>query len=199
MAPGVRWRDGDSVTELGARLARETAVDLRLRWQALWLLRQGYARRAVVQALGVHPRTLCAWVAWYQTGGCAEVARHRLGAGNGQTCRLTDEQLAELAAWAGDGLFYTYADARQWVEEAWGVAYSYDGIRSLLNRIGIAPRVPRPLAGQADLDAQDAWKRGACRRRLQPTRPRRSRGWAGAMSSASASWARPAACSPPEG
>lgn len=49
-------------------------------------------------------------------GGCAEVARHQLGTGNGHSCRLTEEQLAELATWAAEGTFFTYEDARQRVK-----------------------------------------------------------------------------------
>jgi transposase len=165
MLQGINWRAADSESELGYRFSHEAVSDLRPRWQALWLLRQGYTRRAVVQALGIHPRTLCDWIAWYNIGGCAEVAKHRLGMGNGQTCRLTEEQLAELAAWAAEGTFYTYEEARQWVANTWQVRYSYDGVRSLCDRIGIHPRVPRPLASQADAVAQEAWKNGGCVRR----------------------------------
>jgi transposase len=163
MSQGIDWRVDDTESELGYRFSHETVPELCRRWHALWLLRQGYTRSAVVQALGIHSRTLCDWIAWYQTGGCTEVARHRVGAGNGWVCRLTEEQLAELAAWAADGTFFTYEDARQWVADTWQVSYSYDGMRSLLDRIGIHPRVPRPLAVQADLVAQEAWKKGdAC-------------------------------------
>ena len=135
--------------------------------------------------VGVNPRTLRDWIAWYQVGGCAEVARHRCGAGNGQVCRLAEEQLAELAAWAADGTFYTYADAQQWIAETWQVDYTYNGVRSLLNRIGIYPRVPRPLAGDADVAAQEAWKKGGCARRYVRTTRLAPRGWAGATSSVS--------------
>jgi transposase len=162
MTSSIAWRPADSENELYYRYRYETIAELRPRWQALWLLRQGYTRQAVTQALGIHERTLRDWLAWYQLGGCPEVARHRLGGGQGHLCRLTVEQLAELAAWAADGLFYTYEDAQQWVAETWQVSYTYDGIRSLLNRIGIHPRVPRPVANQADLAAQEAWKKGGC-------------------------------------
>ncbi|MHB9134455.1 MAG: helix-turn-helix domain-containing protein [Armatimonadota bacterium] len=126
------------------------------------------------------------------------MARHRLGAGNGQLCRLTEEQLAELAAWAADGTFYTYEDARQWVADTWHVLYTYDGIRSLLDRIGIHPRVPRPLAGAADLAAQEAWKKGGSVRHCVHNTRLAPRGSAGVMSSASGSRGAHAGCSRPE-
>lgn len=199
MSHGIDWHVEDTESELGYRFAHEAAPDLRLRWQALWLLRQGYTRRAIVQALGIHSRTLCDWIAWYNSGGCAEVVQHRLGAGNGQVCRLSEEQLAELAAWAADGTFYTYEEARQWVADMWQVAYSYDGIRSLLNRIEIHPRVPRPLATQANLAVQAAWKKGGCVRRYRRTTRLAPRGWGGVMSSGSDSPAPRVGCSPPAG
>lgn len=172
----IAWRADDTEDELRYRYRSERVSELRPRWQALWLLRQGYSRKHVVQYVGIHPRTLCEWIAWYTRGGCAEVARHRLGAGNGQACWLTDDQLDELAAWAGFGALPTYEDARQWVAGTWQVSYSYDGIRTLLNRIGIHPRVPRPLAVQADLDAQAAWKKGGCVRRCVRATRRALRG-----------------------
>ena len=39
--------------------------------------------------------------------------------------------------------------------------YTGRGMRSLLHRLEITKRVPRPLAAQADLAAQEAWSRGA--------------------------------------
>ena len=174
MARHIVWHEADSANELWYRYQSETIRELRLRWHALWLLRQGYTRNAVIQALGINPRTLRDWIGWYQTGGCAEVAHHRSGRRAAYPCRLSVEQQAELAAWAADGLFYTVKEARQWVADTWLVVYSYDGMRTLLDRIGIHPRVPRPLAVQADVAAQEAWKKGGCwtrcvrRRRLTP-------------------------------
>lgn len=162
MGSHIVWREEDSANELWYQYQHETIPALRPRWQALWLLRQGYTRNAVVQALGINPRTLRDWIGWYQTGGCAAITRHRQGRREEYPCRLSVEQQAELAAWAADGLFYTIEDARRWVAETWQVAYTYDGMRTLLDRIGIHPRVPRPVAVQADVTAQEAWKKGGC-------------------------------------
>jgi transposase len=165
MKNDINWRAEDTAAELEYRYQAERASELQPRWQALWLLRQGYPRQTVARFVGITPRTLRTWLAWYNNGGCAEVARHRLGAGNGQECRLTDDQLGELAAWAAFGQLETYDEACKWVADTWQVHYSYDGMRSLLNRIGIYPRVPRPLAVQTDLAAQEAWKKGGCVKR----------------------------------
>ena len=98
MEDHIAWRAHDTADELGYRYQSEHLSELRPRWQALWLLRQGYTRKTVVDLVWIHPRTLRDWIAWYNLGGCEEVAQHRLGAGNGPPCRLTYEQLDELAA-----------------------------------------------------------------------------------------------------
>jgi transposase len=176
MECNIVWRTQDTISELAYRYQSEPVAALRSRWQALWLLRQGYTRKTVAHLVGINPRTLRDWLAWYKGGGCAEVALHQRGAGNGQRCRLTEEQLAELAAWAATGAFYTYTDAQHWVADTWQVVYTYDGIRSLVNRIGIHPRVPRPLATQADRAVQEAWNKGGCARRCVRKRRRALRG-----------------------
>ena len=182
MSQEIDWRREDTVQELGYRVAHERVPDLRVRWHALWLLRQGYTRLAVRHLLGIHRCTLNTWLAWYQLGGCTEVACHRRGNQQGASCHLTDEQLAELAAWAAEGTFYTYEDAQHWIIETWAVEYTYDGVRSLLNRIGIYPRVPRPLASDADLTMQAAWKKGGCGRRCVLKTRLAPRRWAGVTS-----------------
>jgi transposase len=185
MKCGITWRAEDTESELAYRYRTEQAPELRIRWHALWLLRQGHTRPTVTRILGINPRTLYDWIAWYQAGGCRAIARHRQGWHTGHGCRLTDEQLAELAAWAAAGQFYTYEDAQHWIAETWQVPYAYDGVRSLLNRIGLYPRVPRPLATDTDLAEQDAWKKGDCGTRCGRTKRLAPRGWAGVMSSGS--------------
>jgi len=197
MENDIAWYAGDTIDELDYRYHAEPVPELRPRWQAFWLLRQGYTRKTVVRLVEVNPRTLRDWIAWYRIGGCAQVAQHRLGAGNGQTCRLTEAQLAELAAWAATGRFYTYADARRWVAATWHVSYTTDGMRSLLDRIGIHPRVPRPLAGEADRAAQETWKKGGCVRHSVRTKRLGPRGSAGVMNSVSGLRAARVGCSRP--
>ncbi|MHB9022751.1 MAG: LacI family DNA-binding transcriptional regulator [Armatimonadota bacterium] len=77
-AAKITWRSEDTIEALSARFHNEAAPDLRPRWQALWLLRQGYARAEVAREVGVNPRTLRDWLAWYRAGGASAVAAHRL-------------------------------------------------------------------------------------------------------------------------
>jgi transposase len=157
----LHWNPGDTIAALAVRYHREVAPDLQIRWHALWLLRRGLARDEVADLLDVHPRTLRDWIAWYQQGGCAEIARHRSGGRQGQSCRLSLEQEAELAAWAETGIFHAIADVQHWVADYWGIDYTYWGMRSLLDRLKIHAKVPRPRAVHADLAVQAAWKKGA--------------------------------------
>jgi len=156
----IAWRATDTVAELAYRYHTETKVDRQVRWHALWLLRRGLARAAVCDLLDINPRTLRDWIAWYRQGGCAGVARHQRGGCQGASSRLSLEQLAELAAWIGTGMFRTIEEVRQWVQATWGVRYTYWGMRSLLDRLKIHAKMPRPLAVTADLVAQEAWKKG---------------------------------------
>jgi transposase len=74
--------------------------------------------------------------------------------------RLTSAQQQALATQTARGVFRTGDEARQWVTEQFGVAYGYQGMYSLLTRLGGHPKTPRPMAAKADPVAQAAWKKG---------------------------------------
>lgn len=163
-AAPIRWREEDTVEALLARYRAERVLELRARWQALWLLRRGKSRAEVADVLGIDPRTLRDWITWYRQGGCAAVVGHREGGRGGSMPRLTTQQLDEVRGCAVRGEFCTIAEAGEWVKQEFGVTYTYWGIRSVLDRLKIHPREPRPLAAEADLAVQEAWKKGGCGR-----------------------------------
>jgi transposase len=155
----VDWQDDEAT--LRQRYRREADAELRPRWQALWLLRQGRSATEAAALVGVHRRSVQRWLSWYRQGGLAAVARHRQGGRQGRTAYLSAEQQAALHAATAQGTIRTVGEAVRWVEQQCGVRYTGWGMRSLLHRLKIRKKVPRPLAAKADLEVQEAWEKGA--------------------------------------
>jgi len=155
----VAWRE--SAADLYARYRDARDVEARKRLGALWLVRRGLGVAEASAAVGIGQRTLERWLAWYREAGLAAVLARVPGHGaTGAACRLSAAQRRELVARSGRGQFRTYDDARAWVRATWGVAYRYQGMYALLARLGVHPKVPRPVAAKADAAAQARWKRG---------------------------------------
>ncbi len=155
----VGW--AESERELYEIYRAQEDVGLRKRAQAMWLLRSGVTETEAARLAGVGRRTLTRWLGWYREGGLEEVNRRVPGHGApGGTARLTSEQMGQLRERAATGAFRTYEDARLWVLEAFGVEYGYHGMYSVLARMDVHPKVPRPIAAKADPEAQEAWKKG---------------------------------------
>ena len=156
----VEW--AAAAEELYGRYRGERDVGRRKRLHALWLVRRGEGVAAAAEQAGVGARSVERWLGWYRGGGLGEVLRRTPGHGaRGAPAKLTGEQLGRLGERAGSGEFRTYDQAREWVRSEYGVGYAYNGIWSLLARLEIRPKVPRPAAERADPAAQEAWKRGA--------------------------------------
>lgn len=156
----VEWQH--SATELKALYRAERDGRRRQRLHALWLMREGAHTMAEVGTLvGSCERSVQRWLDWYRAGGLPTLDTHRLGQAGGVVARVTLEDQAILAAYAADGTFRTIDEVRQWVEVTFGIAYSYWGMRSLLDRLKIHAKVPRPVNPKADPAAQAAWKKGA--------------------------------------
>jgi transposase len=162
MAVGkIEWCEADDDYGLEYRYKHERDGRVRVRWQALWLLRRGKSRTEVCDATGVNERTLRDWIHWYREGGCEAVGSHR-ACGKGNACRLSAEQREEIIAKAGAGVFRKVADVREWVKDNWGIEYTYYGMWAVLDRLHIHPKVPRPIASKADVHQQEDWKKGGC-------------------------------------
>jgi transposase len=163
----IAWREDEGVLAHAYRHERD--AELRPRLHALWLLRRRGRLGAVAELLGVHYRTVQQWVSWYRQGGLAEVRRHRQGGRQGAPSRLSPAQRQALLDQAATGAFATALDAVGWVAQQFGVPYTAGGMHSLFRRLRLKRKVPRPLAGQASLAAQAAWKRGGSRTRWLPS------------------------------
>ncbi len=163
----IDWQDSpDSLFRL---YRAETDPQLRTRWHALWLLRQGHSPTDAAQLVGVQVRTLRTWLSWYRAGGTTTIRQHRHGGRQGRHPFLTAQQRAQLKAHTATGAIKTIAQAVAWVQRQFGVTYTYWGMRSLFERLQSGKKVPRPQAENASSEAQAAWKKGASRTRWLPS------------------------------
>ncbi len=151
----ITWQEDEATLY---RLYRsESEAELRMRRQALWLLRQGYRAREVAGLVGIHLRTLRRWVAWYRQEGLAGLRGHRTGNPRGRAAHLTPAQESALVAEAAAGRIPSVAAA--WVAEHYVVRYTYWGMRSVFLRQCPAPWPRRPRRR-----SRRRGKKGPCQR-----------------------------------
>lgn len=155
----VEWQE--TADELKQLYQQERHRQRRTRLQALWHLRQGDRIEEVVAKVGVAYRSVQNWLRWYRAGGVGEVCRRVTGYHSGGVeAYLNAVQQRALAAKVSLGAFRTVWDAVQWVEDRWGIRYSYHGLYALLKRHDLHLKVPRPRSEKADPQQQAAWKKG---------------------------------------
>lgn len=155
----VEWEQ--SAAELYERYRAERTVEARKRLQALWRVRCGETETAAAAQAGIGRRTLTRWLSWYRSGGLDAVLSRVPGSGGrGVACRLSEAQQAELVRRCAEGQFQSTPEVQAWVAEHWGVEYRYHGMYSVLARLKLHPKVPRPRADKADPQAQEDWKKG---------------------------------------
>ena len=136
------WRPEDSSEALrGAYLAERDIVS-RTRLHGLWLMRTGLPLGQVASLLGVHYRTVQTWAAWYRKGGVKEVLSHRKG-GKGHPAFLSEDQENELIEQLESDRLRSVGEVRLWIESSYGVSYKHSSVYSLLERLGVSPRLLR--------------------------------------------------------
>ncbi len=129
----VEW--AETPEELHTKFRRERNGHRRARLEALWMLRSGSSISAAGAKVGVDYRTIQRWVSWYREGGLEAVLTRTPGyAAPGRPSRLTSEQRTVLLRKSRQGQFRTVRDAVDWVEQEFGVTYTYTGMHALLNR-----------------------------------------------------------------
>jgi hypothetical protein len=126
------------------------------------MLRRGERLKRVKELVGVAHVTIQWWVRWYEeAGGIEEVGRHRLGSGVRSYEAWTPVQGQRLREAMSEGWFRTIGEAMGWCEKELGVKVSYGELYYWFWRWGYRRRVPRPMAGKADVQAREGWKKGA--------------------------------------
>ena len=158
----VVWAAEDKASSLHAQYRAEPVAEVRTRLHALWLVRRGESPTVAAAEVGVSRRSVQRWLGWYREGGLAAVRSPRRG-GPGKPCFLTTDQQAQVVAEAATGVFRTGQAVRDWIEERFGVAYTVAGVYTLMERLGLRLKVPRPQHPNAAPQAQAAWKKGGSR------------------------------------
>nr|WP_243454891.1 winged helix-turn-helix domain-containing protein [Meiothermus sp. CFH 77666] len=94
-------------------------------------------------------------------GGLGEVLKRVPGWGvKVRRAWLDEGQQLELKDECAKGSFRTYEEAQQWVQQRFGVQYSYKGLYGLMARWKVHPKAPRPSSAKADAAALGRWKKG---------------------------------------
>ncbi|MCY4521394.1 MAG: winged helix-turn-helix domain-containing protein [Caldilineaceae bacterium] len=135
----INWALKDTADALHAQYRAEPVAEVRTRLQALWRLHLGEGPTAVAAGVGVSR------------------------GGHGTPSYLTPAQQEQVVAEAAKGVFATAQAVRDWIEERFGVVYTRDSLYTLLPRLGIRLKVPRPRHAQTDPQAQAAWPKGGSR------------------------------------
>jgi hypothetical protein len=89
-----------------------------------------------------------------------EVGRHQLGSGVRSYEAWTPVQGQRLREAVSEGRFRTIGEAMAWCEKEVGVKVSYEELYYWFRRQGYRRRVPQPMAGKADGQAREGWRRG---------------------------------------
>ncbi len=158
----IPWAEADTAEALHQRYLAEADGIVRTRLHALWRLRQpeaGWTPTTVAVTLGVHRSTVQLWLKWYREGGLAPICARRRG-GVGKPSYLTPVQQEALVAEAARGGFATAQAVRDWIEDRFGVVYSVGSLYTLLPRLGIRRKRPRPRHPKADPQARASWQKG---------------------------------------
>lgn len=154
----VDWEE--NIAELKQKYREEKHPQRRERLFTLWHLCLGKQIRQVSEMTGTDERVIQRWVSWYRSGGLEEVLRRVTGHNTiGASAYLNLHQQKALAARVKLGDFRTVWDVIEWVQARWGIAYSYEGMRSVMKRNQCVLKVPRPQSEKANVQEQEEWQK----------------------------------------
>lgn len=154
----VEWKQSEAA--LRQLYNQETHIERRTRYHALWLIRGGRTMKEVSEIVDHHYDTICRWIDWYRDREVSEGAHRLPGQAGGGESYWTPEQETQLMERANAGAFRTAREMQHWLNEQFDVDYSHQGVYSLLERLEMVWKVPRPTNPKADPDQQASWKKG---------------------------------------
>lgn len=154
----IDWRD-EEATLKRLYLAEKDAV-VKPRLHLLWLVRSGKQVKEATALVGCHARTAQQWLAWYREGGVDEVRAKKGGNYRGAPPRLSPDQIDALVTQANKEGFESGLAIRDHIEQTFGVLYKVGGVYSLLKRLKVKKKVPRPMNVKAEEAVQEAYKKG---------------------------------------
>jgi len=136
----------ESADELKQLLSRERHPVKQQRLHALYLLASGQARfrSDIASLLGIDRNTVGRWLERYAHGGLDALLE--LYSPPGKAPALLPDQVAQLQrALAQPQGFASYAEARQWISDTFGVALTYNATHKLVRyKLGAKLKVARP-------------------------------------------------------
>ena len=147
----------ETETELRTLEKRQSNAKLLLRTQLLRLLKSGefLQLKKAVEILGITEKY--GYDLWnkYKTEGLGSYLQLNYRANR---AKLNEEQKAKLVKRARMG-FDSQAEAREFIENQFGVQYTQQGISLLFQRLKIKAKVPRPFNIKADEGQQSSYKK----------------------------------------
>lgn len=156
---GVRYPDGGGLTAEG-RARRET-----VRLQAAELFAQQVPVAQIAKRLRVSQHAVYKWRRRWRAEGKAGLASK---GPSGTDCRLTGEQLDQLAAMLQEGpAAHGYVEDQRWtlarvadlIADRFRTRYTLRGVSLLLHRMGFSPQLPAHRPVERDEDKIATWRR----------------------------------------
>ena len=134
------------------RRRKERDARLANRLSALLWLADGLSREQVAKLLGLAPKTIKNWLKLYLKGGLDSLCTLRYRGDRGE---LSPAQAQELKKEVETGRFRCAAQARQWIEDTFGVVYTTSGVQQLLKRLGCTFHKSSAFLFEANRDKQE--------------------------------------------
>jgi transposase len=136
------------------------------RFHALYLLRKGEKLGNVKNTLAIHYKTVIRWVRLYREKGLDGIKKKKTGPRSGTTGLLNDEQKSEILNRSDDGKIISAPQEARELKNRYNIIISYSGMRKLLRRLDLRPKMPRPKNPKRDEEKFKQWKEGGLTKAL---------------------------------